>query len=208
MKKSLLALTALAALSMLFMGCPKSSGNDTSDPTDTTEEETVASYSVDFTQCTIKDAYCGTYDGTNDVVADDGTVIISVDSEGVLTMAGYSWDKTYITLPEATDLSGYTKMTISAKVSEGYSAGDAVIFELASGDSAASGYSTWADSSFFGDLSEDDYTSFSVTMSNLANMGENSVYGTDDADFSAITEIAINPRGASGNIYISEIKFE
>ena len=160
-----------------------------------------------FADLTIKDAYCGTYDGENDVKADDGTVIISISEDGVLTMAGYSWDKTYLTFSQAVDLSSFSKMTIEAKVSDGYEAGDAVIFEVSSGDEAASGVNTWTDATFFGDLTTS-FKSFSIGMDKFSNLGENSVYGTDKADMKAIKEIAINPRGASGNIYIKSIKFE
>ncbi|MCR5285758.1 MAG: hypothetical protein K6D95_09185 [Treponema sp.] len=202
MKKSLLILGALAAMSMIFMGCPNST--QTSDPT---AEEEFTGYEVDFSSCTIKDAYCGTYDGTNDVVAEDDTIIISVDSDGVLTMAGYSWDKTYITLPASVNLSKASTLSITAKVADGYTAGDAVIFELSSGSTAASGVSTWTDKTFFGSLTTD-YKTFSISMDKFSNLGENSVYGTSAADLKNIKEIAINPRGAKGNIYISSIKFE
>ena len=160
-----------------------------------------------FADLTIKDAYCGTYNGKNDVVAEGGELIISISEDGVLTMAGYQWDKTYLTLPELIDLSSFSKMTIEAKVSDGYKAGDAVVFEVSSGDKAASGVSTWTDETFFGDLTTS-FKSFSIGMDKFSNLGENSVYGTNKADMKAIKEIAINPRGASGNIYIKSIKFE
>ena len=227
MKKiSILAALALGA-ALIFSGCDTDAvtdaiseltGSTTEDTTtdettddeaevDAEEETEETTYSVDFTNSTIKDAYCGTYDGTNDVVADDGTIIISVDSDGVLTMAGYCWDKTYITFADAVDLSSYSKVTITAKVAEDYEAGDAVIFELASGDEAASGVSTWKDSTFFGDLTTE-YSSFSIAIDQFSNLGDNSVYGSTAADMSAITEICINPRGATGNIYIKSIIFE
>ena len=160
-----------------------------------------------FADLTIKDAYCGTYDGKNDVVAEGGELIISISEDGVLTMAGYSWDKTYLTFSQAVDLSSFSKMTIEAKVSDGYEAGDAVIFEVSSGDEAASGVNTWTDATFFGDLTTS-FKSISIGMDKFSNLGENSVYGTDKADMKAIKEIAINPRSASGNIYIKSIKFE
>ena len=159
-----------------------------------------------FADLTIRDDYCGTYDG-NDVVAGGGELIISISEDGVLTMAGYSWDKTYLTFSQAVDLSSFSKMTIEAKVSDGYEAGDAVIFEVSSGDEAASGVNTWTDATFFGDLTTS-FKSFSIGMDKFSNLGENSVYGTDKADMKAIKEIAINPRDASGNIYIKSIKFE
>lgn len=177
-----------------------------------------------FADLTIKDAYCGTYDGKNDVVAEGGELIISISEDGVLTMAGYKWDKTYLTLPELIDLSSFSKMTIEAKVSDGYEAGDAVVFEVSSSDKAASGVSTWTDETFFGDLTTS-FKSFSIGMDKFQCLKNNSVYCKDDhskdgdnaadkctftnaADMKAIKEIAINPRGASGNIYIKSIKFE
>ncbi len=198
-------------------------------------DEKAKSYSVNFATSTIKDAYCGTFDGTNPVVGDipaagstgfevvsgtddDGNAkdfvkIVDVDSNGVLTLAGYAWDKTYITLAEVVDLSSYKKLTITAKVAEGFVAGDQgqVIFEVASGDEAASGVSTWTDSTFFGNLTTE-YSSFSIGMEKFANMntkdGDNSVYGSTVADMTAIKEICINPRGSTGNIYIKSIIFE
>ena len=178
-----------------------------------------------FSELTIKDAYCGTYDGENDVVAEKGELIISISKDGVLTMAGYQWDKTYLTFSQAVDLSSFSKMTIEAKVSDGYKAGDAVIFEVSSSDKAASGVNTWTDKTFFGDLTTS-FKSFSIGMDKFQCLKNNSVYCKDDhskdkddevadkctftnaADMKAIKEIAINPRGASGNIYIKSIKFE
>ncbi len=226
MKKiSILAAFALSA-ALIFSGCDTdavteaiseltsdTTTDETTDDTttdaadETADEAEETTYSVDFTNSTIKDAYCGTYDGTDDIVAEDGTVIISVDSDGVLTMAGYCWDKTYITLADTVDLSSYTKVTITAKVAEDYTAGDAVILELSSDDEAASGVSSWTDSTFFGDLTTD-YASFSIGMDQFSNLGDNSVYGSTVADMSAIKEICINPRGATGNIYIKSIIFE
>ena len=177
-----------------------------------------------FADLTIKDAYCGTYDGKNDVVAAGGELIISISEDGVLTMAGYEWDKTYLTFSQAVDLSSFSKMTIEAKVSDGYKPGDAVVFEFSSSDKAASGVSTWTDETFFGDLTTS-FKSFSIGMDKFQCLKNNSVYCKDDhskdgdnaadkctftnaADMKAIKEIAINPRGASGNIYIKSIKFE
>ena len=216
-------------------GTTDSGSTSTDSGSSSSGDEKAKSYSVNFATSTIKDAYCGTFDGTNPVVGDiptagstgfevvsgtdkegnpkDFVKIISVDSDGVLTIAGYSWDKTYITLAEVVDLSSYKKLTITAKVAEGFVAGDngQVIFEVASGDEAASGVSTWTDSTFFGNLTTE-YSSFSIGMEKFANMntkdGDNSVYGSTVADMTAIKEICINPRGATGNIYIKSIIFE
>ena len=216
-KLSVLALLAVG-FALVFGGC--SNGSSSSDGGDGDPSVTpppgddpvvtgiiIGEKEYAFSTLTIKDAYCGTYDGKNDVVAEGGELIISISEDGVLTMAGYQWDKTYLTFSQAVDLSSFSKMTIEAKVSDGYTPGDAVIFEVSSGDEAASGVNTLTDATFFGDLTTS-FNSFSIGMDKFSNLGENSVYGTNKADMKAIKEIAINPRGASGNIYIKSIKFE
>ena len=221
---SLLALLAVG-FALVFGGCETDVGGilatmeamdqgDSGDSGSSGGQEDTANTGIfiggtvcNFADLTIRDAYCGTYDGKNDVVAEGGELIISISEDGVLTMAGYEWDKTYLTFSQAVDLSSFSKMTIEAKVSDGYTPGDAVIFEVSSGDEAASGVNTWTDATFFGDLTTS-FNSFSIGMDKFSNLGGNSLYGTNEADMKAIKEIAINPRGASGNIYIKSIKFE
>ena len=212
----------------------------------------VGDENIAFSKCTIKDAYCGTYDGTTPVVAnvptagstgfevvsgtdDDGNPkdfvkIISVDSDGVLTIAGYSWDKMFITLPEAVDLSAYKTMTITVKVADGFTEDytkvsgdnkDAFVVEVSSDARESSGVASWTDSAFFGGGSlTTEYKTFSIGLEKFKNLDTNSAYceldtnynaiagSTSAADMTKISGICLNPRGATGNIYIKSIIFE
>lgn len=200
-----IAVAAVLALAV-FTGCEISS-NETETLVKLDNYGIVAGDTkIAFSDCEIKDAYCGTYDGKKDVVAGGGEVIISIDEAGVLTLAGYSWDSETITLKSAIDLSGYTKMTINAKRASDYTPGDAIIFELGDSDNGSTGYNSWTDANFLKFTTG--FSEFSVDLEKLTNQGGNSKIGSTDINLKKVDKIVINPRGASGNFYIASIVFE
>ena len=78
MKKSLLALAALAGISMLFMGCPKTTGNNETPADNTPAEETPTTGAASWYSYKVK-----TTDGTTYLFNEDGTL----KSEGEQSVA-------------------------------------------------------------------------------------------------------------------------
>ena len=97
----------------------------------------------------------------------------------------------------------------------------ALVVEVSSDASESSGVASWTDSAFFGGGSlTTEYKTFSIGLEKFKNLDTNSAYceldtswtpiagSTSAADMTKISEICLNPRRATGNIYIKSIIFE
>lgn len=140
------------------------------------------------------------------------------------------WHKVYIDFGKTVDLSSYTELVVVAKCSDDYAAGDAVSVEVASGCEVAT-QDTWdnftykADGAsgvwsygyytpeFLKDLTTE-FKEFPVDMSYFncikSEDYENTAYVLEsitNADMSAIDQIAIQLRSATGKFYIQSIQF-
>lgn len=192
MKKSLLVLAALAALSMVFVSCGGGAGGK-SNPVDEGGEDTVKTGIIfgdavyKFADLTIADAY-------------GSAGVITVNADGTLSVKAGSWDSFTVTLPSTLDLSN-VKVAVTAKVEAGYTQGD---------------------NQFKIILAEDDNKQSEITSNNEGNSGwcdplttEFATYTATDswaawqkeeADLTKISKIIINPQSASGVITIQSIE--
>ena len=165
---------------------------------------------IAFNDCEkITDEYTGSYWKADTPVKDSAeAILVDIDSDGILQLLGKSWDKYYITLKDAIDVSSYKEMVIMAKCADkDWTKPDVFIVELSDGTNA-SGMDGWTQPGFL-DLTSD-YKEFTVKLESLKSEGSNSVYADSKAleDFKSIKEIAIQPRGAKGNFYIAAITFK
>ena len=215
MKKTLNILAGLAlAAAMIFTSCSYTGEDKTElvpDVTGFVNGETT----VSFGGLKISDAYCGTYDGTAakpaTVKNKAGQVIVNVEN-GIIELGCGSWDAFYIDLGKTVDLSEAKKLKIAAYVAKGYEAPDAFIFLLADKNKNPMGTSTYADATFFKDLSEK-VKEYEVDLSKLQNLGSlkgrfNETFtegNPDDYKASKVQYFGIDPRSASGQLYIKSI---
>lgn len=190
MKKSLLVLAALAALSMVFVSC---GGGGKSTPVDEGGKDTVKTGIIfgdavyKFADLTIADAY-------------GSSGVITVNADGTLSVTAGSWDTFTVTLPSTLDLSN-VKVAVTAKVEAGYSQGDnkfKIILaeddnkqsEITSNDEGNSG---WCDPL------TTEFATYTATDSWAA-------WQKEAADLTKISKIIINPQSASGVVTIQSIE--
>lgn len=191
MKKSLLVLAALAALSMVFVSCG-GGGNSGSKPVEP-EDNTVKTGIIfgdavyKFADLTIADAY-------------GSSGVITVNADGTLSVKAGSWDSFTVTLPSTLDLSN-VKVAVTAKVEADYSQGDNKFkIILAEDDNKQSeitsneeGNSGWCDPL------TTEFATYTATDSWAA-------WQKEEADLTKISKIIINPQSASGVITIQSIE--
>lgn len=192
MKKSLLVLAALAALSMVFVSCGGGAGGK-STPVDEGGKDTVKTGIIfgenvyKFSDLTIADSY-----GTPNVFV--------ANADGTLSVTAGSWNAFTVTLPAVLDLSN-VKVAVTAKVEASYTQGD---------------------NKFKIILAEDDNKQSEITSNDEGNSGwcdplttEFATYTATDswaawqkeaADLTKISKIIINPQSASGVITIQSIE--
>ena len=210
MKK--IILTAFAALMALavFTGCEYKVDKNETDVVIENKGIVVGTKVIAFKDCEkITDEYVKSPWKEDTPVKDgDEAILVDIDSDGFLQLLGKAWDKYYITLKDAIDVSSYKEMVITAKCADkDWTKPDAFVVELSDGTNA-SGMDSWAQPGFL-DLSNG-YKDFTVKLESLKFEAANSVYTGSKAleDFKSIKEIVINPRGANGNFYIAAITFK
>lgn len=211
MKKTLNILAGLAlAAAMIFTSCSYT-GEDTTELVPDVTGFVNGETTVSFGGLKITDDYCGTYDGTAETPAtvknEAGQVVCNVEN-GIIELGCGSWDSFYIDLGKTVDLSEAKKLKIAA-YGKGYTPGDAIVFLVADKDKNAVGTSSWADATLFKDVSEK-VKEYVVDLSTLADMDANNRIGAFDGaaadyDASKVQYFGIDPRGASGQLYIKSI---
>lgn len=210
MKK--IILTAFAALMALavFTGCEYKVDKNETDVVIENKGIVVGTKVIAFKDCEkITDAYVKSPWKEGTPVKDgEDAILVDIDNDGFLQLLGKAWDKYYITLKEAIDVSSYTEMVITAKCADkNWTAPDTFVVELSDGTNA-SGMDGWAQTGFL--ALSNGYKDFTVKLESLKSEGSNSVYAESKAleDFKSIKEIAISPRSANGNFYIAAITFK
>ena len=211
MKKTLNILAGLAlAAAMIFTSCSYT-GEDTTELVPDVTGFVNGETTVSFGGLKISDLYCGTYDGTAETPATvkntAGQVIVNVEN-GIIELGCGSWDAFHIDLGKTVDLSEAKKLKIAAYVKD-YTPGDAVVFLVDNKGKNAVGTSSWTDATLFKDVSEK-VKEYVVDLSTLADMeANNRIVAFDgaaaDYDASKVQYFGIDPRGASGQLYIKSI---
>lgn len=164
----------------------------------------------------------GIYDGAKSTVVehsygeDEKASLISEDGVDVVKVTAGSWGYAKVTLANKINAKDATKMTVIAKVGAGFTLGDTIRLDFYSDDTHGSAMDSWTDATFLKDLSTS-YQIYEVDMSKITNKADDSARHagglfpdtiTDTADWSKISYIIIDPRGAEGDIYIRDIIFE
>ena len=212
MKKTLNILAGLAlAAAMIFTSCSYT-GEDTTELVPDVTGFVNGETTVSFGGLKISDKYCGTYDGTAETPAtvknEQGQVVVNVEN-GIIELGFQSWDCFVIDLGKTVDLSKAKKLKIAAYVAKDYTP-DTMIFLLADKYKNPVGINGWADTKLFKDLSET-VKEYEVDLSNLTdqNTYPDRVDAFDgaaaDYDASKVQYFGIDPRSASGQLYIKSI---
>ncbi len=213
MKKSIKILAGLAlASAMVFTACTYSNAEEKTEMVPDVTGFVNGDTTTAFGGLKISDAYCGTYDGTAEKPAtiknDKGQVVVNVEN-GIIELGCGAWDSFYIDLGKAVDLSEAKKLKITA-YGKDYKPGDAIVFLVADKGKNAVGTSSWADAALFKDISAD-VKEYVVDLSTLADMGTDNMriaaFDGAAADYAAskVQYFGIDPRGASGQLYIKSI---
>lgn len=193
MKKTLLVLSTILAMSLVFVGC----GKDPKEPGESAPvvpEETPDAGEAEVVQTIFASGTLvnGGY-GTAEIIEEDGVKVAHL-------VAG-SWMHGVYTPTEPLNISG-KKVKVTAKVGEDYVQGDG-LFKLI--------------------FKTDDTHQSEITANDVGNVGwcnltteYTSYTGSDiwkayqidnEADLTNITSIIINPQSATGDIYIKNIEF-
>ena len=142
--------------------------------------------------------------------------LITDDGVDVVKVTAGSWGYAKVTLANKINAKDAKKMKVIAKVGEGFTPGDAFRLDFYSDDTHGSAMDSWTDATFLKDLSTS-YQIYEVDMSKVTNKADDSARHadglfpdkiTENADWSKISYIIIDPRGAEGDIYIRDIIFE
>lgn len=215
MKKTLNILAGLAlAAAMIFTSCSYT-GEDTTELVPDVTGFVNGVTTVSFGGLKISDHYCGTYDGTAETPATvknaQGQVVVNVEN-GIIELGCGSWDAFYIDLGKTVDLSEAKKLKIAAYVKD-YTPGDAVVFSVADKDKNEVGTTSWSDTKLFKDLDEK-VKEYEVDLSQLKDLkvsdkdnNRHYAFDGDPAEYNAskVQYFGIQPRGASGQLYIKSI---
>lgn len=161
----------------------------------------------------------GIYDGAKSTKVEtpynDAASLITENGVDVVKVTAGSWVYAKVTLANKINAKDAKKMKVIAKVGEGFKLGDTIRLDFYSDDTHGSAMDSWTDSNFLKDLSTS-YQIYEVDMSKFTNKADDSTRDaglfpdtiTDTADWSKISYIIIDPRGATGDIYIRDIIFE
>lgn len=191
MKKSLLVLAALAALSMAFVSCG-GGGNSGSKPVEP-KENTVKTGIIfgdavyKFADLTIADQY-------------GSSGVITVNADGTLSVKAGSWDTFTVTLPAVLDLSN-VKVAVTAKIEASYTQGDNKFKIILAEDDNKQSEITSNDEGNIGwcDPLTTEFATYTATDSWAA-------WQKEAADLTKISKIIINPQSASGVVTIQSIE--
>lgn len=146
----------------------------------------------------------------------DAASLITEKDVDVVKITSGSWVYAKVTLANKINAKDAKKMKVIAKVGEGFKPGDTIRIDFYSDDTHGSAMDGWTDATFLKDLSTS-YQIYEVDMSKITNKADDSARHagglfpdkiTDTADWSKISYIIIDPRGAEGDIYIRDIIFE
>lgn len=206
MKKSLLALAALAALSLVFVSCgggeadpdkPESpvieetTGGE-EQPAETVKTGIILGETVyPFADLSIADAY----NAENAVVK---------NSDGTLSVNAGSWNSFTINFSEPVDLSSFSKIIISAKKASDYTDPDAFVVGFVDSSDVQSRVDSWSVSGFMNPLT-DSYADYEFSFDKISKLEYRDGGATTGANLSALSKIVFDPRGAKGNIVIASI---
>lgn len=162
----------------------------------------------------------GIYDGAKSTKVEtpylDAASLITEKDVDVVKITSGSWVYAKVTLANKINAKDAKKMKVIAKVGEGFKPGDTIRIDFYSDDTHGSAMDGWTDATFLKDLSTS-YQIYEVDMSKITNKADDSARHagglfpdkiTDTADWSKISYIIIDPRGAEGDIYIRDIIFE
>lgn len=139
-----------------------------------------------------------------------GTVsVVTEDGYSVAKIVAGSWMRGKLKFSTELDASTAVKIRITAKVEDGYKAGDAFILGIVDSEGEDSRADSWTVSTFMVDMTEE-YTTYDFPIDQLSPLGQADGNGSEDvtkADLAKIKDIIIDPRGASGSIFIKNIEF-
>ena len=158
----------------------------------------------------------GIYDGAKSTKVEtpynDAASLITENGVDVVKVTAGSWVYAKVTLANKINAKDAKKMKVIAKVGAGFTPADAIVFEFSSEDGKTTAISTWSVPTFMKDLSTS-YKIYEVELSDelkagKSDQGRHLAAVTGACDWSKISSIHIDPRGAEGDIYIRDIIFE
>lgn len=138
--------------------------------------------------------------------------LIEEDGVEVVKVKAKDWMTASVNLANKINAKDAKKMKVIAKVGAGFTPADAIVFEFSSEDGKTTAISTWSVPTFMKDLSTS-YKIYEVELSDelkagKSDQGRHLAAVTGACDWSKISSIHIDPRGAEGDIYIRDIIFE